>query len=171
MKPKDEEIGNSEEKTSQIKVSLSKLMKMKNRLAGRIAKTQEEIVSNSSYVEGFAVYDVLKLMEEHSAMIEQMIKLKIVLDESNRGGQQERIFRLGEKKNKMVMLKSLNTRSGSNTSYDGTVTVYVAVIGKLELDAMLRQLEREIDETQDSIDGFNASHKVTVDTELIAMVS
>jgi superfamily II RNA helicase len=155
---------------NEVKISLAKLMKVKNRLAGRIAATQAEIVAYNSTVQGSEAPDVKKLYEQYEAQTAQMIKLKVALYDANRGGQQERIFLLAEKKSKLTWLRSMNTRNGPQTSYDDKVINYVATFKKADVDALVRQLEREIDETQDAIDSFNASRKVVVDSELFTLV-
>ena len=106
---------------TEVKISLAKLMKVKSRLAGRIAATQSEIVAYNSTVQGSEVPDVKKLYEQYEAMTAQMIKLKVALFDANRGGQQERIFLLAEKKSKLAWLRSMNTRNGPQTGYDDKV--------------------------------------------------
>ena len=156
---------------SEIKISLSKLMKVKNRLAGRIATVVTEIQSYNSVVKDTESPDVRALVEKHERMVAQMIKLKVALDDANRAGQRERIYQISEKKGKLAWLRTLNTRHGSQRGYDNTVVEYVAFLRKQEVEDTVRRLEREIDELQDSIDAFNASRKVTVDAELLTMVS
>ena len=156
--------------SSEVKISLAKLMKVKNRLAGRIAQVQAEIVAYNCVVEGTEAPDVRKLVATHDQMVAQMIKLKVALDDANRGGQRERIYQLSEKKSKLTWLKTLNTRHGPQQGYGEKVINYVATFRKTEVDETVRRLEREIDETQDAIDSFNASRKVTVDAELFTLV-
>jgi superfamily II RNA helicase len=155
---------------TETKISLAKLMKVKSRLAGRISAVQSEIVAYNSTVQGSEAPDVKKLFEQYEAMTAQMIKLKVALDDANRGGQQERIFLLAEKKAMLTWLRTMNTRNGPQQSYDDKVINYVATFKKADVDAMCRKLEREIDETQDALDSFNASRKVIVDTELFTLV-
>ncbi len=160
------------EKTNdtEVKISLAKLMKVKNRLAGRISTVQSEIVSFNSIVEGTESPDVKALLATHDKMVEQMIKLKVALDDANKGAQRERIYQLAEKKSKLAWFKALNTRHGPQQGYRETVINYTATIRKNEVDAVVRQLEREIDETQDALDSYNASRKVTVDAELFTLI-
>jgi hypothetical protein len=153
-----------------VKISLAKLMKVKNRLAGRIATTQSEIVNYNSTVQGSESPDVKTLYDLYDKMTAQMVKLKVALFDANRGGQQERIFALAEKKSKLTWLRGMSTRNGPQQGYDDKVVNYVATFKKADVDSLARQLEREIDETQDAIDSFNASRKVTVDSELFTLV-
>ena len=157
---------------NEVKISLAKLMKVKNRLAGRLAQVQSEIVAYNSIVEGTETPDVRALVAKHDKMVEQMIKLKVALDDANRGGQRERIYQLSEKKSKLTWLRTMQTRHGPQRGYGEEQPInYIATIRKSEVDETVRRLEREIDETQDAIDAFNASRKVTVDAELFTLVS
>lgn len=156
---------------TEIKVSLAKVLKIKNRLAGRLAQLQGEIQAYNSIVEGTESPNVRELYDKHQRMTDALIKLKVTLDEGNRGGQRERILTLAEKKGKLAWFKSLNTRHGDQQGYNNTVIKYVATIRKSEVDETARKLEREIDELQDQIDAFNASKKVSVDAEVLAFVS
>ncbi len=156
---------------SEVKISLAKLMKVKNRLAGRLAAVQSEIITYNSIVEGTESPNVRDLIATHERMVDQMIKLKVALDDANRGGQRERIYQLSEKKSKLTWLRGLTTRHGPHQGYDDKIINYVATVRKTEVDETVRRLEREIDEIQDAIDSFNASRKVTVDAELFALVS
>jgi hypothetical protein len=156
---------------SEIKISLAKLMKVKNRLAGRIASVVSEIQSYNSVVKNSETPDVRELNEKRKQMVAQMIKLKVTLDDANRAGQRERIYQIAEKKSELAWLRTLNTRHGSQRGYDNEVIEYVAAFRKQEVDDTVRRLEREIDELQDAIDAFNASRKVAVDAELFALVS
>lgn len=155
---------------TEVKISLAKLMKVKNRLAGRIAATQAEIVAYNSIIEGTEVPDVRVLINTHDKMVEQMIKLKVALDDANRGSQRERIYQLAEKKSKLTWFKTLQTRHGPHRGYDDKTINYVATVRKTEVDETVRRLEREIDETQDALDAYNASRKVTVDAELFTLI-
>lgn len=161
----------TETEPTEVKISLAKLMKVKNRLAGRISQVQAEIVGYNSYVEGSEVPDVRTLLATHEKMTGQMIKLKVALDDANKGAQRERILKLAELKSKLSWFKTLNTRNGAQRGYDDKVINYVAVVKKTEVDETVRKLEREIDETQDALDSFNASRKVVVDAELLTLVS
>lgn len=155
---------------NEVKISLAKLMKVKNRLAGRIASVQTEIVTHNSSIEGTEVPDVRALINTHEKMVEQMIKLKVALDDANRGGQRERIYQLAEKKSKLTWFRTLRTNHGPHRGYDDKTINYIATVRKTEVDETVRKLEREIDEIQDALDAFNASRKVTVDAELFTLV-
>lgn len=156
---------------TEIKISLAKLMKVKNRLAGRIASVVAEIQAYNCIVKDTESPNVRDLYTKHERMVEQMTKLKVALDDANRAGQRERIYQISEKKSKLAWLRTLNTRHGPQRGYDNEVIEYVAAFRKQEVDEMVRRLEREIDELQDAIDSFNASRKVVVDAELFTMVS
>lgn len=156
---------------SDVAISLAKLMKLKSRLAGRLAAVQLEITTYNSIVEGTEAPNTRELYLTFDLMSQAIVKLKLALDEGNRGQQRERILTLAEKKGKLTFIRGLNTRHGEQRGYSENVIKYVATIRKTEVDETARTLECQIDELQDQIDGYNASRTVTVDAGILSLVS
>ena len=163
-----------QERTSkQVSLSLSKAMKVKNRLAGRLGKYQSSIQAYNSVLEGHRrAVDVTALDRTRAEIVEALIGLKTAITDGSRG-LQETIYRLAEKKSEVEFLNGLNTRNGSELVYGHTAPqVYVATIQMKEVGERVKKLESEIDELQDRIDAYNAHpERITVDARVLELAS
>ena len=163
----------AEVKMALNEITLAKALKVKNRLAGRLAKVQADIQAYNSVPEGQAgqvnVPALLKLREE---LVEALVGLKAAVSEANREVQRD-IYELAEKKATAQFLGGLNTRHGPQpASYPHAGEVhYVAALKKADVDALVARLEQEIDCLQDRLDQFNHAHKVEVDGRTLELAS
>lgn len=163
----------AQERTKQVSLSLSKAMKVKNRLAGRLSKYQSSIQAYNSVLEGRkGEVDVAALDKLRAEVVEALISLKTAITDGSRG-LQETIYRLAEKKSEIEFLNSVNTRHGSELVYGHTTPqVYVATIQMKEVGERVKKLESEIDELQDRIDAYNAHpERITVDARVLELAS
>ena len=162
------------ESTKQVRLSLSKAMKVKNRLAGRLGKYQVNIQAYNSVLEGRkGEVDVTALDKTRAEIVEALISLKTAITDGSRG-LQETIYRLAEKKSEIEFLNGLNTRNGSEPAYglNATPQIYVASIQMKEVAERVKKLEAEIDEFQDRIDSYNAHpERITVDARVLELAS
>lgn len=154
-----------------VNISLSKALKLKNRLAGRLSKTTSTIQTYNSQYQGRADVDVFSLDKLRGELVQSLIALKTEIFRAN-SGIHKLIVELGEKKSEIEFLNSLNTRDGAEPSYNNQNIVYVAAITKAVVDKRVKQLEKEIDAVQDEIDVYNAQpNRVNVTPRLIELAS
>jgi hypothetical protein len=154
-------------------ITLAKALKIKNRLAGRLAKVQTDIQAFNSVPEGQAgQVDVPALMQTREALVEAIVNLKTAINEANREAQRD-IYALAEKKATAQFLAGVSTRHGPQPPvYPSTIEVnYVAALKKADVDAQVARLEKEIDLLQDRLDQFNHDRKIEVDGRTLELAS
>ena len=154
-------------------ITLAKALKVKNRLAGRLAKAQADIQAYNSVPEGQAdQVNVPALLRTREELVEALVSLKAAINEANREAQRD-IYDLAEKKATAQFLAGVSTRHGPQPAvYPSTTEVsYVAALKKAEVDALVARLETEIDRLQDKLDQFNHDRKVEVDGRTLELAS
>jgi DNA repair exonuclease SbcCD ATPase subunit len=154
-------------------ITLAKALKVKNRLAGRLAKVQADIQAYNSVPEGQAdQVNVPALLKSREELVEALVDLKTAINDANREAQRD-IYRLAEAKAAAQFLAGLNTRHGPQPAvYPSTTEVnYVAALKKTEVDARVTRLEEEIDRLQDRLDHFNHVRKVEVEARVLELAS
>ena len=154
-------------------ITLAKALKVKNRLAGRLAKVQADIQAFNSVPEGQADQDnVPELLRTREELVEALVGLKTAISDANREAQRD-IYDLTEKKATAQFLAGVNTRHGPHPPvYPSTVEVnYVAALKKADVDALVARLESDIDQLQDRLDQFNHVHKIEVDGRTLELAS
>lgn len=71
-------------------ITLAKALKVKNRLAGRLAKVQADIQAFNSVPEGQAgQVDVPALMQTREALVEAIVGFKTAINDANREAQKD----------------------------------------------------------------------------------
>src|SRR5438552_8276870 len=138
-------------------ITLAKALKVKNRLAGRLAKVQADIQAYNSVPEGQAdQVNVPALMQTRAELVGALVSLKTAINDANREVQRD-IYDLAEKKGMVEFLNGINTRHGPQPAvYPSTTEVnYVAALKKADVDGLVLRLEKEIDQLQDRLDQFN----------------
>jgi hypothetical protein len=155
-----------------MQISLAKALKLKNRLAGRLSRVQEDIRQNNSVLlEQRDQTDVLKMCKERDALSEYLIELKTKIAFANNEIQQ-RLICIGELKSKLAWLSTLPTRDGvERHSYQNTELTWVATLKKVDIDNETKTLEALIDQIQDEIDVFNYTKKIEVPQGLLDAAS
>jgi hypothetical protein len=154
-------------------ITLAKALKVKNRLAGRLAKVQADIQAFNSVPEGrVGQVDVPELLKAREELVDVLVVLKTAVNEANREIQRD-IYELAEKKATALFLAGVNTRHGPEPAvYMGTTEVnYVAALKKADVDALILRLEKEIDRLQDKLDQFNHVRKIEVDGRILELAS
>jgi hypothetical protein len=154
-------------------ITLAKALKVKNRLAGRLAKVQADIQGYNSVPEGQAdQVNVPALLKTREGLVEALVTLKTAINEANREAQRD-IYDLAEKKATAQFLAGVNTRHGPQPAvYPNTTEVsYVAALKKADVDALVARLEKEIDRLQDWLDQFNHVHRIEVDGRTLELAS
>ena len=154
-------------------ITLAKALKVKNRLTGRLAKVQADILAYNSVPEGQAdQVNVPALMKTREELVGALVSLKTAINDANREVQRD-IYDLAEKKATAQFLAGVNTRHGPQPPvYPSTVeVVYVAALKKADVDRLVAGLEKEIDQLQDKLDQFNHVHKIEVDGRILELAS
>jgi hypothetical protein len=170
---KEEEATMAEIKLALQEITLAKALKLKNRLAGRLAKVQADIQTYNSVPEGQAgQVDVPALVRTREELVGALVSLKTAVNEANREVQRD-IYDLAEKKATTQFLAGVNTRHGPQPAvYPSTTEVhYVAALRKADVDALVARLEKEIDQLQDKLDRFNHEHTIEVDGRVLELAS
>lgn len=142
--------------TTNAKISVAKALKLKNRLAGRLGKVQQDISAyNSVLKEQVGKVNVENLIKLHDQIQESLIGLKTQIILTN-APIQETLIRMGEAKAKLSFLDCIPVRDGQERhGYQNTEVTWVATLTKQHLDVEKRKLEKEIDTAQDVVDSFN----------------
>jgi hypothetical protein len=154
-------------------ITLSKALKIKNRLAGRLAKVQADIQAYNSVPDGQAgQVDVPPLMRTREEMVGALVGVKTAINDANREIQRD-IYDLAEKKGTVQFLTGVNTRHGPQPAvYPNTTEVsYVAALKKADVDALVARLEKEIDQLQDRLDQFNHDLEIEVEGRILELAS
>lgn len=149
-------------------ITLAKALKLKNRLAGRVAKLTEDVKAYNSVQEGAEAVDVRARLAERAEAVGLLTDLKYAIFRANQPVQRA-IFELAERKAEVALLAGLTTKHGvykEGYPAAGDVT-YVAQLRKAEVDELVLKLEREIDRLQDRLDGFNHEAVIEVDRKVL----
>jgi hypothetical protein len=153
-------------------ISLSKAMKVKNRLTGRLQDVQINIATYNSVLEGRAgQVDVLELDKRRTELAEALASLKTAIAEGSRPIQRA-IYDMAEKRSEITFLKTLNTKHGTEPAYGlhSQPQVYVAAIKKADVDARIKKLEADVDILQDRVDAFNSGgERIEVETRILEL--
>lgn len=154
-------------------VFLTKALKLKNRLVGRLAQVQSDIQSNNTRYEGQQVQvDVLALSALREELVTAVIDLKTEIERANHTTIDRIIRQLGEHKSTLVFLKGLTTTDGLQPNhYAEKDLAYVSVIKKPDVDAKVKLIEKEIDDLQDQIDAYNGTTRITVPQRTLDLAS
>ena len=154
-------------------ITLAKALKVKNRLAGRLAKVQADVQAYNNVPEGQAdQVNVPALVQTRAELVGALVALKTAINDANRQVQRD-IYDLAEKKATMQFLAGVNTRHGPQPAvYPNTTEVtYVAALKKADVDALMLRLEKAIDQLQDRLDQFNHDHRIEVDGRTLELAS
>lgn len=168
------------------KITLARILKIKNRLGGRLAEATTELQTYSVQVVqplpskagdvgepqlGPPEVDVKALSEKRLALRNAITTLKLILTEQNKPIQKA-IFDLAELKGDIAFLAGLRTNHGKVVGGYGantTTTYYHAFMRKAEVDAAKAKLEGDIDALQEQIDKHNHATLVEVDDAILAL--
>lgn len=144
-------------------MKLSKALKEKKRLAAEIAHLKNLINSKNSYLQGSNVpekFDVKKMYEDLNVKIQELVNLKIIINEANRDIQ-PMIYTLGEYKAMISFLGILNVQEGFiPESFRQSEATYDVQIDEVEKERMLKEYQNKADALQDEIDTYNYTTEV-----------
>jgi len=154
-------------------MKLSKMLKLKNRLAGEVAKLKGlvptlNVVEDNRHHE----YDIEIKLEEMQVRLEELALLKTVIALANAGvagvteemasrSQWYKIFLLAELRGLAEMLRSIPVKNGifkEQIGFQGDAVEknYVSFLNQVNIDSRVKDCERRIDDIQDAVDAYNA---------------
>ncbi len=157
-------------------VTLSQALKLKNRLAGEVARSREIVQRENSRKESTPVRADVRAAFEHSiTRSRELAAFKGVIAAANAGvtgpdvGIYGKLNLQAELRGLISFVKALDTKEGEEVERVGFLsrdeasrTVFVAVINREEVDRLVSLYQREIERLQDEIDEFNASTQIAV---------
>jgi hypothetical protein len=135
-------------------MKLSKALKLKNKLVSEINAAMSYVKMYNSMEEGTPkAYPVKEKLEEVNSKTNELVELKTKIHMAN-APVWEKIFRLSEVKSIMSNLKSLNTETklASPSGYREAVTAEITLAEK---DAIMKELEAEVEALQEILDQHN----------------
>ncbi len=142
-------------------ITLARLLKLKNRYVSRLAETASIVKTYNSRLVGGEEANVRGNLNAHKITLERLVTIKQLLEDANQGGQRGRILRISELKTMLAWLKDLDTKSGKDSG-GYLEREYVAEIKLEERQQMTRAIEEEVFKTQEEIDTYNATTKVSL---------
>ena len=145
-------------------MKLAKALKQKNKLAGEVAQLKELLAEqNSRSTKQKFDYNNQEVLTNLRAKIDELVATKAAIGAAN-AEVYPKILRLAELKGFVTALKGLSTKEGvyaESLGYSQSVEVeYVAQIKKAEVDKLVEEIEKEIQELQDALDEFNFTRSV-----------
>jgi hypothetical protein len=153
--------------TELANVPLSRALKIKNRMAQRLAELNGLITAYNSLPLGQVEYDVRVLLRERLELAMRLVELKTTISHVNLPIQKT-IFEMAECKALVAMLRGVSTRHGPVVEgYQSVRMDYAAQLRKADIDREVRRVEKEIDRLQDILDRFNYQTSITVEKRLL----
>lgn len=150
------------------KMKLSQALKTKKRLAAEIQHLKNRIQSKNSYIKESKVaekFNVEEMYSELQAKVQELVNLKIAINEANREIQST-IYLLGEYKSMIAFWNSVNTNEGyQERGYQDTLTEYACQIDEIKKIANVALYQQKADSLQDQIDTYNYTTEVAWDEQ------
>lgn len=133
-------------------------LKAKKRLLGMIdSEYQKASRYNSISVKNTRPYSVKDSIRNWMDLSMELVRLKVKLHTANvNGGMLEKIFLLSELKTQAMRLQNLDCSEGVVSSrYDSTETVKHVELTIVERDAMVAEIQSQIEGIEEELDRFN----------------
>src|SRR5262249_26594417 len=151
----------------QVEITLARALKLKSRLAGRLAKLDNDFENYNSLPTGTDRPDLKALYPEREKLVARIIELKVALNALNQP-MQRTIFALGEAKPLVALLTRTSTKHGTVVEgYHASEIEYTAQFRKGDIDREVRRLEVVIDRLQEQLDAFNHRTVIGIDADLL----
>ncbi len=158
------------------KVTISKLLKAKNRVASEITRTKAKIKQHNSYLvdkdipvnEVDIQVDVRSLNNDLAMLINKLVTIKSLINKAN-VNVADKIYRLAEVKGMIVFYEGMDCDEGRVDNYytRDTNNVKRCQIKLSEKENLVKKLILQCEELQDELDEFNASHRIEVPEDLL----
>jgi len=146
-----------------MEITLAKALKLKNILVRDLNQLNSRLLTNNSFLKGNTPkYNVLEVLNELAAKRTELVNLKVAIQAANINIV-DKLILLGELKNFVSNLNGMQTQEGEVSSYRQTTNdFFECVITQVEKDKLIAATQKQIDDLQDEIDVFNATHKITL---------
>jgi hypothetical protein len=138
-------------------MNIAKALKLKNTIAKNIKQLHERLSENNSVIKGnHRSYDPKKILTDIVVMENSLIELKAKIQKANIPVN-ELIFRQAELKGRIALLNNLCTSSGmtKDNKYSDSMVERETYFDRKTVDTFIDDLQKEIDDIQDSLDMFN----------------
>lgn len=148
-------------------MNISKALKVKNRLIGKISSLMEIIKrENSRRNDNPSTVNVEDLFVELSKTREKLVNLKAAIVMASAPIARS-LASLSEIKDHINWMRSLPTREGQEIIHIGASQSigynWSSFVNREKLDLLLKSHQDEIDKLQDEVDEFNAKTQVNID--------
>lgn len=142
-------------------MNVKQALKAKNKLTTRINELYSLAKAYNSIEEGNARrYSVIGLLNEANELTRELVDLKAKIHTANQPVY-GKIFLMAELKGRVKQLKSISCEEGKVTERYGSIqSVKVVELDVVQKDAMIKQLEAEIEQLQDELDVHNATTNI-----------
>jgi hypothetical protein len=157
------------------KVSIAKLLKTKNRIAGEITRVKSKIKQHNAYlVEKNAVetpvqVNVPELSDELVVLTNRLVAVKSAINAANVKAA-PKIYRLSEVKGQIAFWESVDCEAGKSNRYSfdqNENEVKKVQVSISERDQRVKELIKESEVLQDELDEFNATHRIEIEDDVI----
>jgi len=149
-------------------MKLSQALKEKKRLAAEVQHLKNRISSKNSYIKASNVkekFNVNEMYAELQQKVQDLVNLKIVINEANREIQST-IYLLGEYKAMISFWNGVNVNEGMvERGYQDTLTEYECQIDELKKIELVQGYQKKADSLQDQIDTYNYTTEVAWNEE------
>ena len=149
-------------------MKLSQALKEKKRLAAEVQHLKNRISSKNSYIKASNVkekFNVNEMYAELQQKVQDLVTLKIVINEANREIQST-IYLLGEYKAMISFWNGVNVNEGMvERGYQDTLTEYECQIDELKKIELVQGYQKKADSLQDQIDTYNYTTEVAWNEE------
>ncbi len=146
-------------------MTVKQALKAKAKLTTRISECYGSAKSYNSIEEGnLRRYSVVGLLNEAEELTKELVDLKVKIHQANLPVY-GKIFLMAELKGRVKNLKAMSCEEGKVTERYGSIqSVKEVEINIAQKDAMIKEVEEQIEKLQDELDVHNA-------TTLIGMIS
>jgi hypothetical protein len=144
-------------------MKLHKALKLKNSLVGEIAKLKSQIEAKNSYLLGGSravAFNVASQYEELLKKTQELINLKIVINEANREIQ-SKIYLISEYKSLIAFWNGVSVIEGAiTTGYAETIKDYGVQVNETERNRIVADFQKKVDAIQEELDLHNYTTEV-----------
>jgi hypothetical protein len=143
-------------------MKLKKALKEKNKLVGKLNEDLMKLQTYNSVEENSErAYDPRESLESVIETVSQIVELKTSIHRAN-AKVYDKIFRLAELKSLVKNIKNLDCTSGKRSPQWGSESpvVKTTVITVLERDALVKEIEGQIEVIQEMLDEHNSKTSI-----------